>query len=114
MIIVWHDVLPELVMRVVSDEKFIEALDGELEIFNYFIPATDQFAGRFTLSFTVDRQLAVGTDRALAKKICETNTASPVTGPIAATARRFPTIPRSRSRTARSPSGNVSHHHHFA
>ena len=113
LIIVWHYVLPELVMRVVSDEKFIKALDRELEIFNYFIPATDQFAGRLTLSFAVDRQLAVGADRALAKKICETNTASPVTGPIAATARWFPTTSRSRSHIARPPSRNVSHNHHF-
>ena len=65
LIIVWHDVLPELVMRVVSDEKFIKALDRELEIFNYFIPATEL----------------------------------------------FPTTSRSRSRIARPPSGNFSHHH---
>jgi hypothetical protein len=30
-------VLPKLVMRVEPDEKFIEALDRELQIFNYFI-----------------------------------------------------------------------------
>ncbi len=33
----WHDVLPKLVVRVEPDEKFIEALDRELRIFNYFI-----------------------------------------------------------------------------
>jgi hypothetical protein len=36
-IVCWHDVLPKLVMRVEADEKFIEALDRELQIFNYFI-----------------------------------------------------------------------------
>jgi hypothetical protein len=36
-IVCWHDVLPKLVMRVEPDEKFIEALDHELLIFNYFI-----------------------------------------------------------------------------
>ena len=36
-IVCWHDVLPKLVMRVEADEKFIEALDRELRIFNYFI-----------------------------------------------------------------------------
>ena len=36
-IVCWHDVLPKLVMRVEPDEKFIEALDRELRIFNYFI-----------------------------------------------------------------------------
>ena len=36
-IVCWHDVLPKLVMRVEPDEKFIEALDRELLIFNYFI-----------------------------------------------------------------------------
>jgi len=30
-------VLPKLVMRVEPDEKFIKALDRELQIFNYFI-----------------------------------------------------------------------------
>ena len=33
----WHDVLPKVVMRVEPDEKFITALDRELQIFNYFI-----------------------------------------------------------------------------
>jgi YqaJ-like recombinase protein len=33
----WHDVLPKLVLRVEPDEKFIVALDRELQIFNYFI-----------------------------------------------------------------------------
>src|SRR5260370_18677270 len=36
-IVCWHDVLPKLVMQVEPDEKFIEALDRELLIFNYFI-----------------------------------------------------------------------------
>src|SRR5215470_6394099 len=36
-ILCWHDVLPKVVMRVVSDEEFIKALDRELQIFNYFI-----------------------------------------------------------------------------
>ena len=36
-IVCWHDVLSKLVMRVEPDEKFIEALDRELLIFNYFI-----------------------------------------------------------------------------
>jgi hypothetical protein len=36
-IVCWHDVLPKLVMRVEPDEKFIKALDRELQIFNYFI-----------------------------------------------------------------------------
>jgi hypothetical protein len=36
-IVCWHDVLPKVVMRVEPDEKFIKALDRELQIFNYFI-----------------------------------------------------------------------------
>jgi hypothetical protein len=36
-IVCWHDVLPKLVMRVEPDEKFITALNRELQIFNYFI-----------------------------------------------------------------------------
>jgi YqaJ-like viral recombinase domain len=36
-IVCWHDVLPKVVMRVEPDEKFISALDRELQIFNYFI-----------------------------------------------------------------------------
>jgi hypothetical protein len=36
-ILCWHDVLPKLVMRVEPDEKFIQALDRELRIFNYFV-----------------------------------------------------------------------------
>jgi len=36
-IVCWHDVLPKVVMRVEPDEKFITALDRELQIFNYFI-----------------------------------------------------------------------------
>jgi len=36
-IVCWHDVLPKLVMRVEPDETFINALDRELQIFNYFI-----------------------------------------------------------------------------
>jgi hypothetical protein len=36
-IVCWHDVLPKLVMRVEPDEAFINALDRELQIFNYFI-----------------------------------------------------------------------------
>jgi hypothetical protein len=36
-ILCWHDVLPKLVVRVEPDTKFIEALDRELQIFNYFI-----------------------------------------------------------------------------
>ena len=36
-IVCWHDVLPKLVMRVEPDGKFIESLDRELRIFNYFI-----------------------------------------------------------------------------
>lgn len=36
-IVCWHDVLPKIVMRVEPDQKFIEALDRELQIFNYFI-----------------------------------------------------------------------------
>ena len=33
----FHFELPKLVMRVEPDEKFIKALDRELQIFNYFI-----------------------------------------------------------------------------
>jgi hypothetical protein len=33
----WHDVLPKVVVRVEPDERFIEALGRELQIFNYFI-----------------------------------------------------------------------------
>jgi hypothetical protein len=33
----WHDVLPKIVTRVESDEKFIKALDRELRMFNFFI-----------------------------------------------------------------------------
>jgi hypothetical protein len=33
----WHDVLPKIVTRVESDEKFIKALDQELRMFNFFI-----------------------------------------------------------------------------
>jgi hypothetical protein len=36
-ILCWHDVLPKLVMRVEPDEKFIQALDRQLQIFNFFI-----------------------------------------------------------------------------
>ena len=36
-IVCWHDVLPKLVMRVEPDEKFINALDHELQIFNCFV-----------------------------------------------------------------------------
>ena len=36
-IVCLHDVLPKLVMRVEPDEKFIKALDRELQIFKYFI-----------------------------------------------------------------------------
>jgi len=36
-IVCWHDVIPKVVMRVEPDEQFIEALDRELQIFNYFI-----------------------------------------------------------------------------
>src|SRR5215467_13377170 len=36
-ILCWHDVLPKVVVRVESDEKFIMALDRELQIFNFFI-----------------------------------------------------------------------------
>jgi hypothetical protein len=36
-IVSWHDVLPKVVIRVEPDEKFIEALDRELQIFNSFI-----------------------------------------------------------------------------
>jgi YqaJ-like viral recombinase domain len=36
-IVCWHDVLPKLVMRVEPDEKFIGALDRELQMFNHFI-----------------------------------------------------------------------------
>ena len=36
-IVCWHDVLPKLVMRVEPNGKFIESLDRELRIFNYFI-----------------------------------------------------------------------------
>ena len=36
-IVCWHDVLPKLVMRVEPDEKFIKALDHELQIFNCFV-----------------------------------------------------------------------------
>ena len=36
-IVCWHDVLPKLVMRVEPDEKFINALDRELQIFKCFI-----------------------------------------------------------------------------
>jgi hypothetical protein len=36
-IVCWHDVLPKLVKRVESDQKFIKILDRELQIFNFFI-----------------------------------------------------------------------------
>jgi hypothetical protein len=36
-IVCWHDVLPKVVMRVEPDERFIAALDRELQIFNFFI-----------------------------------------------------------------------------
>src|SRR6201998_473708 len=36
-IVCWHDVLPKVVMRVEPDEKFLKALDRELQIFNYFL-----------------------------------------------------------------------------
>jgi len=36
-IVCWHDVLPKLVMRVEPDEKFIKALDHELQIFSCFV-----------------------------------------------------------------------------
>jgi hypothetical protein len=36
-ILSWHDVLPKVVMRVEPEEKFIKALDRELQIFNYFV-----------------------------------------------------------------------------
>ena len=36
-ILCWHNVLPKLIVRVEADAKFIEALDRELRIFNYFI-----------------------------------------------------------------------------
>jgi YqaJ-like recombinase protein len=36
-VVCWHDVLPKLVMRVEPDERFLKALDRELQIFNLFI-----------------------------------------------------------------------------
>jgi len=36
-ILCWHDVLPKVVMRVEPDDKFIKALDRELQTFNFFI-----------------------------------------------------------------------------
>jgi hypothetical protein len=36
-ILCWHDVLPKVVMRIEPDEKFIKALDCELQIFNFFV-----------------------------------------------------------------------------
>jgi YqaJ-like viral recombinase domain len=33
----WHDVLPKIVTRVEPDEKFVKALDRELQMFNFFI-----------------------------------------------------------------------------
>jgi hypothetical protein len=36
-IVCWHDVLPKIVMRVEPEERFINALDRELQIFNFFI-----------------------------------------------------------------------------
>jgi hypothetical protein len=36
-IVCWHDVLPKIVTRVEPDEKFIKALDRELQMFNFFI-----------------------------------------------------------------------------
>ena len=36
-IVSWHDVLPKVVIRIEPDEKFIEALDRELQVFNDFI-----------------------------------------------------------------------------
>jgi hypothetical protein len=41
-IVCWHDVLPKVVMRVEPDEKFIKALDRELQIFNFFIESVMQ------------------------------------------------------------------------
>jgi len=36
-ILCWHEELPKVVVRVEPDEKFINSLDHELQIFNYFI-----------------------------------------------------------------------------
>jgi hypothetical protein len=36
-IVCWHDVLPNVVMRVEPDERFIKTLDRELQILNFFI-----------------------------------------------------------------------------
>jgi len=36
-ILCWHDVLPKLTMRIEQDEEFINALERELRIFNYFV-----------------------------------------------------------------------------
>jgi len=36
-ILCWHDVLPKVVMRVEPDEQFINTLDRELQIFNFFV-----------------------------------------------------------------------------
>ena len=36
-IVCWHDVLPKVVLRVEPDDRFIKALDRELQIFNFFV-----------------------------------------------------------------------------
>jgi len=55
-ILSWHDVLPKLVMRVEPDEKYIKALDRELQIFNYFIESVmEKIRAKYELPFPPGR-----------------------------------------------------------
>jgi hypothetical protein len=66
-ILSWHDVLPKVVIRVEPDEQFIEALDRQLQIFNFFIErvmekirATNEMAvpqGKLALKATLHASL---------------------------------------------------------
>jgi hypothetical protein len=47
-IVCWHDILPKLVKRVEPDEKFIKALDRELQMLDFFIERVmEKMAGRY-------------------------------------------------------------------
>ena len=58
-IVSWHDVLPKLVMRVEPDEKFIKALDRELQIFNFFIERVMEKIGAANEAPVPQRKLAL-------------------------------------------------------
>ena len=54
-IVCWHDVLPKIVMRVEPDERFIELLDRELRIFNYFVEGVvEKIRATYELPFARD------------------------------------------------------------